>query len=212
MSAVPAVGAGRRREARAITRKHRALFLDRLAAGFSVAAAAAPTGRARQRFYEERAADAEFAEAWRHAWEAGQDAIEDELLRAATEGWEEVTEEFDGDGQLKRRVVAQRKNPALLAKLERKRQPETAPLVELNVSPVVAPPVTWADIADTFRSSGQLHLLRSFQPDIVRGLLPSLKPAEIEAFAAELVDVEADVVDVDPDSRSPGASGGDTER
>jgi hypothetical protein len=122
MNTVPAVGSGRRRGA--ITRRHRQVFLERLAAGFSVAAAAAPTGKARQRYYEERAADPTFAEAWNHAWEAGADAVEDELLRAAREGWEEVDEVYEG-GELVRRVVRLRKNPALLAKLERKRQPDT---------------------------------------------------------------------------------------
>jgi hypothetical protein len=121
VSTVPVVGSGRRRGA--LIRKHRAIFLERLAPGFSVAAAAAPTGKARQRFYEERVADPEFAEAWKHAWEAGADAVEDELLRAATEGWEEVDEVFEG-GNLVRRIVRRRKNPALLAKLERKRQPQ----------------------------------------------------------------------------------------
>lgn len=104
---VPAVGAGRRRGR--ITRKDRAVFLERLASGFSVAAAAAPSGRARQRYYELKDVDPEFAEAWRHAWEAGQDVIEDELLRAATEGWTEVDEVYEG-GELVRRIERQRKN------------------------------------------------------------------------------------------------------
>jgi hypothetical protein len=88
-SAVVAVQQERRRGA--ITQKHRRVFLKRLAAGFSVAASAAPTGKGRQRYYELRAEDPDFDAAWRHAREAGQDVIEDELLKAATEGWEEVS-------------------------------------------------------------------------------------------------------------------------
>jgi hypothetical protein len=196
VSVVPAVGQGRRRSA--ITRKHRKVFLERLAAGFSVAAASAPTGKGRQRFYEERAVDPAFAEAWRHAWEAGQDVIEDELLRAATEGWEEVDEVYEG-GELVRRIVRQRKNPALLAKLERKRQPEKSPLVEVNVQPALARPVEWSDIAGMLRDTGQMHLIGSFHPTLVRAVLPELAPAELEAVVAEVVDIEPGA-DVDPDS------------
>jgi hypothetical protein len=189
VSTVPAVGSGRRRGA--ITRKHRAIFLERLAAGFSVAAAAAPTGRNRQRYYELRAADPEFAEAWKHAWEAGQDAIEDELLRAATEGWEEVDEVYEGDS-LVRRIVRRRKSPALLAKLERKRQPETAPLVELNVQRIEGfRPPTPADMLAFFRDTNQLHLLKSFPRLMVEPLIPLLKPAELSALALDVIDAEA---------------------
>jgi hypothetical protein len=210
VSTVPAVGSGRRREARAISRKHRELFLARLAAGFSVAASAAPTGRARQRFYEERAVDSEFAEAWRHAWEAGQDAIEDELLRAATEGWVEVEEVFE-KGELVRRVERQRKNPALLAKLERKRTPETSPLVEVNLSPVQTKPVGPEDFLAVLRDSGQMHQLRQMHPAMVRYAMPHLTPAELEAFASDVVDAEALELPAggggsSPESRNPASS------
>jgi hypothetical protein len=90
----------------------------------SPVSSAQPRGALGQRFYELREVDDDFARAWRDAWEAGQDVIEDELLRAATERWTETEETFDEDGKLIRRVERQRRNPALLAKLERKRQPE----------------------------------------------------------------------------------------
>jgi hypothetical protein len=112
MSVIPVNRQERRRGA--ITRKHRKVFLERLAAGFSVTAAAAPTGKGKQRFYELRTADPDFAEEWRQAWERGADVLEDELLRAAREGWQEIDEEFDADGRLNRRVVRQRKDPRLL--------------------------------------------------------------------------------------------------
>jgi hypothetical protein len=173
-----------------LTRKHRELFLERLAAGFSITAAAEPTGRSRNRFYELRQEDAEFAAEWKQAWEAGADVLEDEMLKAATEGWQEVTEEFDGDGRLKRRVVAQRKDPRLLARLERKRQPETSPLVEVNTGPrLEVKPISVDELAlylvESFREQGQLHHLPTYPAAVVRRALPYLTPAELEHFAIE---------------------------
>ena len=69
---------------RGITAEMRKTFLERLGQGFSVTAAAAPTGKSRRRFYALRTEDDEFAAAWDDAWEAGQDWIEDELRKAAT--------------------------------------------------------------------------------------------------------------------------------
>jgi hypothetical protein len=68
-----------------ITRKHQQVFLERLASGFSVGALAAPTGKHRRRYYGLRELDDEFRAGWDDAWAAGQDVIEDELLRAAME-------------------------------------------------------------------------------------------------------------------------------
>lgn len=106
---------------RGITPAMRDTFIERLAQGFSVTASASVTGRSRRAFYLLRDKDEEFAKAWDDAWEAGQDWIEDELRKAATEGWDEEVYEH---GELVRRI--RRRDPRLLARLERKRQPETA--------------------------------------------------------------------------------------
>jgi hypothetical protein len=206
VSIVPADRSERRRGS--ITRKHRQVFLERLAAGFSVAASAAPTGKHRRRYYELRELDDGFRAQWDDAWAAGQDRVEDELLRAATEGWTETEETFDEDGKLIRRVERQRKNPALLAKLERKRQPETQPLVEVNLRPAIdAKPVSIMDMLDVYRSTGQMHLLTSMHPHMLRALSPGLTPSELEALTADVVDGEAEEVDVATENRrSPVAS------
>lgn len=120
---------------RGITPGMRETFLERLAAGFSVTAAAAPTGRNRRRFYALREEDAEFARAWDDAWEAGQDWIEDEIRKAATEGWDEETYE---KGELVR--VVRRRDPRLLARLERKRQPEAVGTGPVSIAIVTAFP------------------------------------------------------------------------
>src|SRR2546427_632433 len=77
-------------------------FVYEHADGWSITRAAASAGVARQRLYELRTADADFAGEWDDAFEQGTDALEDELRRRATEGWTERT--FDGDGKLMRSV------------------------------------------------------------------------------------------------------------
>jgi len=95
---VPAV---KQRRRRSVSAKERKTFLDALRQGYSVTHAARPTGHARQRMYELREQDEEFAAAWSDAWEAGTDLLEDELRRRAL-GYDEVT--YDGDGNVLRRV------------------------------------------------------------------------------------------------------------
>ncbi|HZQ65652.1 MAG TPA: hypothetical protein VFA66_10545 [Gaiellaceae bacterium] len=65
------------------------MFLEALAAGWSVTHAALRAGVARQRLYERRETDEGFAEAWADAYRQGTDALEDEARRRAVEGWEE---------------------------------------------------------------------------------------------------------------------------
>ncbi len=67
----------------------RGVFLDNLAEGATVRAAAQQAGVARSTVYAHRAADAEFAEAWDDAYEAGNDQLEDEAHRRAVEGVDE---------------------------------------------------------------------------------------------------------------------------
>lgn len=103
----------------------------------------------------------------------------------------ETEDTFDEDGKLIRRVERQRKNPALLAKLERKRQPETSPLVELNVRATIeAKPVTFEDMLEVHRSTGHMHLLRSMHAHMLRALMPGLTPVELEALTADVIEAE----------------------
>jgi hypothetical protein len=69
-----------------VSKRARAVFLERLAAGFSVTHAADGAGVYRRRFYELREVDEEFARAWADAYESGTDALRDEARRRAVEG------------------------------------------------------------------------------------------------------------------------------
>jgi hypothetical protein len=64
-------------------------FLDKLAAGYSVAAAAREAGYGRQHSYDHRKLDPDFAARWDEAVEAGTDLIEDEMHRRAVHGVED---------------------------------------------------------------------------------------------------------------------------
>src|SRR4051812_36233108 len=61
-------------------------FLDALASGFSVSAAASAAGMGRQTAYDLRKRDPEFAVAWEDAIESETDLLEDEARRRALEG------------------------------------------------------------------------------------------------------------------------------
>jgi hypothetical protein len=184
---------------RGVTKATRRRFLDALGEGYSITHAAKLAGRDRRRFYALAEDDPEFAEEMRTATEAGIDTIEDELRAAASEGWLEVDETIEG-GEVVRRVERHRKDPRLLARLrEWRRPPEAQPLVHVDARPVMARPVDWSDIAGMLRETGQMHLIGSFHPALVRAMLPQLAPAELEAVAAEVVDVEPGA-DIDPDS------------
>lgn len=73
---------------RTIQQRHVATFLAVLEATGHVTRAAAEAGFARQRFYELRDVDQEFAEAWEVAQERGEAVIEAEVRRRAIEGIE----------------------------------------------------------------------------------------------------------------------------
>jgi hypothetical protein len=61
-------------------------FIECLAEGASVAAAAKAAGYGRQRLYEWREADPQLAAVWDDALEEGTDLLEDEALRRAKDG------------------------------------------------------------------------------------------------------------------------------
>lgn len=113
----PSRPGSRERAPRAPSEAERGKFLGELAEGWSVTRAAELAGIARQRAYELRQADPEFAKAWDDALEVGTDALRDELRRRAVEGWDEDT--FDGDGKLVRRVRRLASND-LIAELKRR--------------------------------------------------------------------------------------------
>lgn len=64
----------------------RVAFLEHLARGVSITAAAQAAGVGRRTVYEWRAADQTFAEAWDSALDEGSDLLEDEALRRAVHG------------------------------------------------------------------------------------------------------------------------------
>jgi hypothetical protein len=68
----------------------RAKFLAKLAEGASIHAAAAAATIGRSTAYEWRDADPKFAKAWDDAVEAGTDALEDEAVRRAYSGTDEL--------------------------------------------------------------------------------------------------------------------------
>lgn len=73
-------------------------FLEALAAGQTIKAAAADAGINRRTAYERRDTDAEFAAAWDDAYEDGSDLLEAEAWRRAVDGWVERGI-YDEDGE-----------------------------------------------------------------------------------------------------------------
>ena len=107
---------GQRRHQRNHARE--AAFCTALAAGKSVAAAAAAAGIARRTVYGWRDNDAAFAAAWDDAWEMGTDKLEDLALQGAEQGSEKL---LAGAAQ-------SAPSPALCAQRRRaRRQPRTHP-------------------------------------------------------------------------------------
>ena len=120
MSTLPQPAEQRRRPSRKPAKRDRNLFLEALAAGWTVSHAAKRTGIARGRFYELREVDESFAAVWDEALESGTQVLENELHRRALEGWDE--DSYDGDGNLVRRV--RRYSPALLIFSLKARKPD----------------------------------------------------------------------------------------
>jgi hypothetical protein len=178
-----------------VSKAMRARFLDALAHGHSLAHAAKLCGKNRRRFYELRHNDREFAEQMREALEAGADWIEDELRRAAVDGWEESEETLNGEGDVVRRVTRHRRDPRLLSQLYSKRRPENSPLVEVNVADPHfverAQPVTSEGMLEFLRESRQMHLLNSYPRAVVEPMLHLLTPAELAALSEDVVDGDA---------------------
>jgi hypothetical protein len=103
-----------------VSKRARQAFLDLVATGYSVSAAAQRLGLHRQRLYELRDRDAVFRQDWQQAVEAGTDLLEQTAWEIATKGALEET--FDESGRL---VSSRRKqDPATVRFLLASRRPE----------------------------------------------------------------------------------------
>jgi len=103
-----------------VSKRARQAFLDLLATGYSVSAAAQRLGLHRQRLYELRDREAVFRQDWQQAVEAGTDLLEQTAWEIATKGALEET--FDESGRL---VSSRRKqDPATVRFLLASRRPE----------------------------------------------------------------------------------------
>ncbi len=155
----PANETSRARRAPVSKRAQRA-FLDLIATGYSVTAAADRVGVHRQRLYELRDRDAVFRREWQQGVEAGTDLLEQAAWEIATKGALEET--FDGEGRLvssRRRV-----DPATVRFLLASRRPETyADKQRLEVSGQVehaiaaGPVITLAEIIARHRKPAELE-------------------------------------------------------
>lgn len=83
-----------------VTLEQRDKFLEALAAGDTVIEAASAAGRGRRDFYRLKPEDAEFAAAWKAAYDEGTDKLEAEAERRAIEGVPRRS--YDKDGNLVR--------------------------------------------------------------------------------------------------------------
>lgn len=153
------------------------MFLDALRQGYSVTHAAKPTGHARQRMYELRELDEDFAAAWADAWEAGTDLLEDELRRRAL-GYDEVT--YDGDGKVLRRVH-RFDTPAIVMALKARR-PD---LYREN-----------ARVEVTGREGGPIELEAGYKPTTIADVVALARELGVvgdvvEGEAVEVLEIEA---------------------
>ncbi len=161
-----------------VNRRERELFLGSLAEGWSVTHAAQRCGVHRGTFYALRAADSEFAAAWEAAYREGSDRIEDEALRRAVEGYEEVT--TGADGQLVR--VVRRYSDAILIRLLQARKPELygdAKAARIELSGSVAHEVRHAQgltLADVVAFAVEHDLVPTTVPAFAPSDLPSADP------------------------------------
>lgn len=102
-----------------VSKRVRRAFLDLLATGYSVSAAATVAGVHRQRLYELRDRDAVFREEWQQAVEAGTDLLEQAAWEIATRG--ALEESFDEAGRLV--SSRRRQDPATVRFLLASRRP-----------------------------------------------------------------------------------------
>lgn len=106
---------------RSITAKQRRGFLEALSAGYSVRHSAEYAGFRRERAYDLREKDEEFAREWEEALELGTQVLEDVARKVAVDGIREDV--FDAEGKLMRST--RRPYPAMVMFLLKSRRPET---------------------------------------------------------------------------------------
>ena len=104
--------------------KEKEIFLDLVAKGRSIKSACAAIERDNGVLYAMRKRDPEFERQWAEAVETSVQALEERMQRHADEGWDEVMEEFDAEGNLKRRTVNHRWQPAPAIFMLKARKPD----------------------------------------------------------------------------------------
>lgn len=175
----------RRRTSRWPTLEERETFLEALGAGWSVAHAAKRAGVTRQRFYDLRDADQDFAGQWEQALEEGLEALVDEVRRRAVEGWEEPIYQ---KGELVGHV--RRYSDNLLMFLTKQRDPSFRENARIEVTGRDGGPVelqagyTPTTLADVVQLAGELGVLeqlgyqRAEQGDVIDGEARELPAGE----------------------------------
>jgi hypothetical protein len=123
------MAAGRRRREPAVSAEARKLFLEAVAAGWSVSEAARRAVTPRTRFYDLKKRDEQFAEEWVEADAQGLDFLRDEVRRRAVDGHQE---EVYQQGSLAGYVT--KKSDRLLELELKRRDPEYRERQQLAVS------------------------------------------------------------------------------
>ena len=118
-----------RRRATRISPEGRRLFLEAIGAGWSAERAAEIAGVSKQRFYERRLQDPDFAKAWQDAYDAATEMLRDELRRRSMEGYTETV--LDADGNVIRRT--ERMNPADLHLELKRRDPAYKESAQISI-------------------------------------------------------------------------------
>jgi hypothetical protein len=185
----------------ALTPQKRETFLGLLAEGWTLSSASKAVGRDRRRIWELRQADPDFDEAVERAIAEGIDRLEDELVRAAVQGWEE-TDVVEKGGVVVSRITKHRRRPELLARVREWRRPAVD--VQVNVGAPLEveghTPVGWQDLFRVARECGAAHLL---------GLSPDAIAPQADVVDAEYEELAEPALPPGPaetEARSPGAS------
>lgn len=175
MSAQAPIRAERRRWPK-VTRAQRTTFLERLAAGYTVTAAAESAGRNKRRFYDLRDADEAFAAEWTDSYDAGTDVLREEARRRGVDGWDEPV--FQGGQQVG--VVRKYSDRMLELELKRRdpayRENHRLEVTGANGGPVaVQADYTPTSLADVLRLARELGVT-----DVIEGEAVEAEPLAIE--------------------------------
>lgn len=190
-----------KRTPRKVTRKQRREFLSLVAEGWTLTHAAQAAGSDRRRFWELAQDDEDFAEELELARNEGIDKLEDAIVKAAIEGWEE-TDVVEKGGAVVSRITKHRKRPELLTKVREWRRPPVALNAEVSFAPAVeARPVSHADFGRLMLEVGTPEILAQYPALLLEPALRSV------AEEGQVVDVEAvEVTEADEVSDANGRS------